>query len=156
MLSADEILAELKGVVAEGGTEITLHQFRAATGITRFQVYDRWGNWTNLRRAAGLAVRNKPVPVYADNELFSAMNAVATQLNWFPNSPDFNRLSVHQEGDRVILRQAGAAREEIELVPPPPPAASPTTRSCASTATNTSSGSCRNRASRSSRWTTAF
>jgi hypothetical protein len=38
---------------------------------------------------------------------------------------DGKPFSVHQEGDRVILRQAGGPREEIDLVDPLPPSRRP-------------------------------
>ena len=51
-ITATHLLDELQRVVAAEG-DVTLFRFREATGIGRYYVYDRWGNWTNLRRAAG-------------------------------------------------------------------------------------------------------
>jgi transposase InsO family protein len=55
-----------------------------------------------------------------------AANALELARHGVPKKPFYltgqvqgQPFSVHQEGDRVILRQAGEAREEIELVPPP-------------------------------------
>jgi transposase InsO family protein len=55
-----------------------------------------------------------------------AANALELARHGVPKKPFYltgqvqgQPFSVHQEGDRVILRQAGAEREEIELVPPP-------------------------------------
>jgi transposase InsO family protein len=59
-----------------------------------------------------------------------AANALELARQGVPKKPFYltgqvqgQPFSVHQEGDRVILRQAGEEREEIELVPPPVPTA---------------------------------
>jgi len=39
---------------AARGPDVTLFDFRVQTGINPHHVYRRWGNWTRLRRAAGL------------------------------------------------------------------------------------------------------
>ncbi|MDX1968065.1 MAG: hypothetical protein SFV23_12895, partial [Planctomycetaceae bacterium] len=63
MTTKTELLEELRRLASEQGPNITLYRFREQTGVSRYQVYDRWGNWTNLRRAAGLPPRVDPTPV---------------------------------------------------------------------------------------------
>jgi len=113
MLTAADLLAELRRVVDESGPEITLYRFRNETGISRHIVYDRWGNWTNLRLAAGLPKRNKPVPVYTDDELLAAFNDAARRSSFYPKQKEFDQLS-----DRcwqTLDRRFGKRREIIRL-----------------------------------------
>ena len=43
MLSAHDLLNELKRLASEHGPEITRFRFREATGIGYHYIYDRWG-----------------------------------------------------------------------------------------------------------------
>jgi hypothetical protein len=58
----------------------------------------------------------------AANALELARHGVPKKPFYLTGQVEGQPFSVHQEGDRVILRQAGQDREEIELVPPPVPA----------------------------------
>lgn len=89
----ESLLAELQALAAEQGPDVTLFAFRQATGIPPYYIYDRWGNWTNLRKAAGLPVRSHPGPVYSDDELLGEYHHAAVQLNDFPTHTEFNRQS---------------------------------------------------------------
>jgi transposase InsO family protein len=62
----------------------------------------------------------------AANALELARQGVPKQPFYLTGQVQGQPFSVHQEGDRVVLQQAGQAREEIELVPPPAPHVSPT------------------------------
>ena len=53
------------------------------------------------------------------NALELARHGVPKQPFYLTGQVAGQPFSVHQQGDRVILQQAGQAREEIELVPPP-------------------------------------
>jgi transposase InsO family protein len=53
------------------------------------------------------------------NALELARHGVPKQPFYLTGQVQGQPFSVHQEGDRVVLQQAGQAREEIELVPPP-------------------------------------
>lgn len=88
-----ELLDEMRRLATEQGPEITLFKFREQTGISRYFVYDRWGNWTNLRRAAGLPPRITPTPVYPDEELLGEFNQVAKRLGHYPTINEFSRCS---------------------------------------------------------------
>ena len=59
----------------------------------------------------------------AANALELARHGVPKQPFYLTGQVQGQPFSVHQEGDRVVLQQAGQAREEIELVPPPVPLA---------------------------------
>ena len=59
----------------------------------------------------------------AANALELARHGVPKQPFYLTGQVQGQPFSVHQEGDRVVLQQAGQAREEIELVPPPARAA---------------------------------
>lgn len=89
----ESLLAELQALANEHGPDVTLYTFRRETGITPYYVYDRWGNWTNLRRAAGLPVRPHPGPVYSDDDLLCEYHHATVQLDDFPTQTEFNRLS---------------------------------------------------------------
>jgi transposase InsO family protein len=54
----------------------------------------------------------------AANALELARHGVPKKPFYLTGQVEGQPFSVHQEGDRVILRQAGQEREEIELVPP--------------------------------------
>jgi hypothetical protein len=54
----------------------------------------------------------------AANALELARHGVPKQPFYLTGQVQGQPFSVHQEGDRVVLQQAGQAREEIELVPP--------------------------------------
>jgi transposase InsO family protein len=53
------------------------------------------------------------------NALELARHGVPKKPFYLTGQVEGQPFSVHQQGDRVILRQAGQEREEIELVPPP-------------------------------------
>jgi len=53
------------------------------------------------------------------NALELARHGVPKQPFYLTGQVQGQPFSVHQEGDRVVLQQAGGQREEIELVPPP-------------------------------------
>jgi transposase InsO family protein len=53
------------------------------------------------------------------NALELARHGVPKQPFYLTGQVQGQPFSVHQEGDRVVLQQAGQTREEIELVPPP-------------------------------------
>jgi transposase InsO family protein len=55
----------------------------------------------------------------ADNALELARNGVPRKPFYLTGQVDGKPFSVHREGDRVILHQAGEAREEIDLAPTP-------------------------------------
>jgi transposase InsO family protein len=55
----------------------------------------------------------------AANALELARNGVPKKPFYLTGQLDGKPFSVHREGDRVILRQAGQEREEIDLPPPP-------------------------------------
>ena len=55
------------------------------------------------------------------NALELARHGVPKQPFYLTGQVQGQPFSVHQEGDRVVLQQAGQTREEIELVPPPAP-----------------------------------
>jgi hypothetical protein len=55
----------------------------------------------------------------AANALELARHGVPKKPFYLTGQLDGKPFSVHQEGDRVILRQAGEEREEIELARPP-------------------------------------
>ncbi len=93
MTTKTELLDELRRLASEQGPNVTLYAFRAETGISRYQVYDRWGNWTTLRRAAGLPPRVASRPVYSDDELWGEFHRTARQLGHFPTRGEFSRLS---------------------------------------------------------------
>jgi hypothetical protein len=57
----------------------------------------------------------------AANALELARHGVPKKPFYLTGQLDGKPFSVHGEGDRVILHQAGQTREEIELVPPPTP-----------------------------------
>jgi hypothetical protein len=61
----------------------------------------------------------------AANALELARHGVPKQPFYLTGQVQGQPFSVHQEGDRVVLQQAGQAREEIELVPPPAPQSTP-------------------------------
>ena len=72
-----------------------------------------------------LTAIHDPVPDY-DADIARLFRIVAKRIA----QPTGKPFSVHQEGDRVVLRKAGEQREEIELAAPdkattgpPPPAA---------------------------------
>lgn len=56
----------------------------------------------------------------AANALELARRGVPKKPFYLTGQLDGKPFSVHREGDRVILRQAGQEREEIDLPPPPP------------------------------------
>ncbi len=91
----DSLLAALRTLVEQRGPNITLFDFRQETGIPYYYIYDRWGSWTKLRRAAGLPARVELANVYSDDELLAAYHRVAAQLNAFPGIVEFNRLAGH-------------------------------------------------------------
>jgi hypothetical protein len=55
----------------------------------------------------------------AANALELARQGVPKQPFYLTGQLDGQPFSVHREGDRVVLRRATGAREEVELVPPP-------------------------------------
>jgi transposase InsO family protein len=59
----------------------------------------------------------------AANSLELARHGVPKKPFYLTGQLDGKPFSVHREGDRVILRQAGEDRQEIDLVPPGEPAA---------------------------------
>jgi hypothetical protein len=59
----------------------------------------------------------------AANALELARHGVPKKPFYLTGQVDGKPFSVHQEGDRVILRQAGRFREEIDLVDPAEPEA---------------------------------
>jgi transposase InsO family protein len=61
----------------------------------------------------------------AANSLELARHGVPKKPFYLTGQLDGKPFSVHREGDRVILRQAGQDRQEIDLVPPLPPAEPP-------------------------------
>ncbi len=87
------LLEKLQSVAAEHGPDVTVFRFRQLTGITPYAINNRWGNWTNLRRAAGLPVRAHAGLVYSDEELLGEYHRVAVEVNDYPTHADFNRLS---------------------------------------------------------------
>ncbi|MDX1968454.1 MAG: hypothetical protein SFV23_14855, partial [Planctomycetaceae bacterium] len=91
MSTKTELLDELRRLADEQGPDITLYKFREQTGISRHKVYDRWGNWTNLRRAAGLPPRVRAWPVYSDDELLREFHQVARQMGHVPTLGEFSR-----------------------------------------------------------------
>ena len=93
MHTRESLLAELRKLADVRGPDVTLFEFRVATGINPYHVYHHWGNWTRLRLAAGLPVRPCVGPVYSDEELLAELNRTACQLHDFPTSAEFNRLS---------------------------------------------------------------
>ncbi|HUQ72855.1 MAG TPA: hypothetical protein VM165_25225, partial [Planctomycetaceae bacterium] len=111
MLTAADLLAELRRVVDETGPEITLFRFQRETGIHRWRVYDRWGNWTNLRLAAGLSVRNTPRPVYSDDELLAEFNGAVKTLDKYPLTREFDRESHRSWG--TLWHRFGRKREIV-------------------------------------------
>lgn len=93
MTTRDDLLETLRRLAAEHGPDITLYRFRAETGISRNVVYDRWGNWTNLRVAAGLPRRVTIGPVYSQDELLGEFHAAAKEIDRYPTMSEFARLS---------------------------------------------------------------
>jgi len=89
----ESLLEELRGLAARRGPNVTVFTFRQETGIAPYYIYDRWGNWTNLRRAAGLPVRSHPGPVYSDDELLEEYHRAAVNVDDYPTHAEFNRLS---------------------------------------------------------------
>ncbi len=89
----ESLLETLQAVAAEHGPDVTVFQFRQLTGTTPYAINNRWGNWTNLRRAAGLPVRAHAGLVYSDEELWSEYHRIAVDVNAYPTHADFNRLS---------------------------------------------------------------
>jgi hypothetical protein len=59
------------------------------------------------------------------NALELARHGVPKQPFYLTGQVQGQPFSVHQDGERVVLQQAGQAREEIELVSPPAPQATP-------------------------------
>ena len=88
-----ELLTELTTLAASAGPDITLFKFQEATGIGPHHVYRRWGNWTNLRTAAGLPVRTRRPLVYSDDELFTELTRTGDACQRFPTTTTFDRLS---------------------------------------------------------------
>ena len=93
MHTRQSLLTELQKLAEERGPDVTAFEFRVATGISPYYVEYHWGNWTRLRLAAGLPVRPCVGPVYSDEELLTELNRTACQLNDFPTSTQFDRLS---------------------------------------------------------------
>jgi|GEM_PF-6274323 len=89
------LLLALRKLVRKQGPNVTLFDFRAATGIPYYYIYDRWRSWTELRRAADLPPRKTLAKVYTDDELLRAYHEVAVRINAFPGIVQFNRLSPH-------------------------------------------------------------
>jgi hypothetical protein len=89
----ESLLEELRGLADKLGPDVTLYTFRQQTGIAPYYIYSRWGNWTNLRRAAGLPVRAHPGPVYSDDELLGEYHRAAVAVDDYPTHAEFNRLS---------------------------------------------------------------
>ena len=61
----------------------------------------------------------------AANALELARHGVPKKPFYLTGQLDGKPFSVHREGDRVILRQAGQDRQEIDLVPPTEPPCEP-------------------------------
>ncbi len=93
MTTREELLETLRRLAVEQGPDITLYRFREETGISRNIVYDRWGNWTNLRVAAGLPRRVTIAPVYSEDELLGEFHAAAREVDRYPTLGEFSRLS---------------------------------------------------------------
>ncbi len=93
MTTREELLETLRRLAVEHGPNITLYRFREETGISRSIVYDRWGNWTNLRVAAGLPRRVTIAPVYTQDELLGEFHTAAREFNRYPTLGEFSRLS---------------------------------------------------------------
>ncbi len=93
MTTREELLETLRRLAVEQGPNITLYRFREETGISRSIVYDRWGNWTNLRVAAGLPRRVTIAPVYTQDELLGEFHAAVREINGYPTAGEFSRLS---------------------------------------------------------------
>ncbi|MBI1348167.1 hypothetical protein GC163_17980 [bacterium] len=91
----ESLLAALRKLVRKCGPDVTLFDFREATGIPYHYVYDRWGSWTRLRQAAGLSPRKTLAKVYTDDELLQAYHDVAVRVDAYPGIVQFNRLSPH-------------------------------------------------------------
>ncbi len=89
----ESLLEELRTLAAQHGPNVTVFTFRKETGIAPYYIYDRWGNWTNLRRAAGLPVRPHPGPVYSNDELLAEYHRAAVNVDDYPTHAEFNRLS---------------------------------------------------------------
>lgn len=93
MTTREDLLEALRRLAVEQGPDITLYRFREETGISRNIVYDRWGNWTNLRVAAGLPRRVAIAPVYSEDELLGEFHAAAREIDRYPTLGELARLS---------------------------------------------------------------
>lgn len=110
--SRTALLEELRRLAAEQGPNITLVRFRDNTGISRHIVYDRWGNWTNLRVAAGLPKRVASTPVYSSAELLAEFHSATQRAGRYPTAAEYRQISGHSW--QTLDRRFGRKREVIQ------------------------------------------
>lgn len=106
------LLEELRRLASEQGPNITLVRFRDNTGISRHIVYDRWGNWTNLRVAAGLPKRVASTPVYSSAELLAEFHSATQRAGRYPTAAEYRQISGHSW--QTLDRRFGRKREVIQ------------------------------------------
>jgi len=66
MAPADDLLSELRILIARSGADVTLGRFCREVGVAPGTVAHFCGSWTRLRLAAGLPARIPPRRLVAD------------------------------------------------------------------------------------------
>lgn len=88
-MSAELLVWDLRRFADEVGPQITLSEFCRLARISQTPVIQYFGNWSNLRRAAGLPRRDYKRPFISDEELLWELHRMIRELHRIPLARDF-------------------------------------------------------------------
>jgi hypothetical protein len=121
----DEILGQLREAIREHGENITFQQFSRRTGFSGRLIIHRFGNWSDLRVAAGLSPYPKLSPRFTREDLLEDLLQVSQRTGQEPKM-SYHRLNGGRISTVTIRCRFGswekalqALREYRQQLPPP-------------------------------------
>lgn len=106
-----QIIDALQDLAAEQGERITLAEFVRHTRISNTAIINHFGNFSELRRQAGLKPNRRGTKLHTDEQLFQHFHNVAQKLGRIPTGDEFNRLAPISMG--TLYRRFGN-KQQVE------------------------------------------
>ena len=110
--TAESLLEAARALAAEG-RPATLQEFCLREGVSEQTVARRWGNWTRLAAAAGLATRPAGRPPASGGEVLADVARVGRRLGRPPKKTEYGRLG--RRGVTAPYQRFGAWKTVLSL-----------------------------------------